>query len=194
MNVEDRVKIHFMYPHDPEYAEEMSKESFDPHISTAVAMGLITDEVGRAYVEKTLNTKERAEVAVFRDMAKPVNYLSVYGGTYKALMRQTGWEEQRCKDAISAYWDKNWSVKAIADEQTTIIDSSGKEWLVNPVNGFLYNIRSEKDRFSTLAQGTGAFFFAMWMDKILTKMEEKWGRKTLTAQMHKFCAYRKGFL
>lgn len=185
MNVEDRVKIHFMYPHDPEYAEEMSKDTFDPHISTAVAMGLITEEVGRAYVEKTLGTKERAEVAVFRDMAKPVNYLSVYNGTYKALMRQTGWDEQRCKDAISAYWVKNWSVKTIADEQVTVIDSRGKEWLINPINGLLYNIRAEKDRFSTLAQGTGAFLFDMWLDDIITTMKERWGRATLTAQMHK---------
>lgn len=108
----------------------------------------------------------------------------VYGGTYKALMIQTGWPEQRCKDAIDAYWEKNWSVKAIAEEQVIVQDSRENNWLINPINGFLYNVRSEKDYFSTLCQGTGAFFFDMWVDGILRRQEQAWGVKSLTAQYH----------
>ena len=188
-SLEDRVKIMFMYPHDPKYAEEMSKDTFDPHIATAVAMGLMTEEEGRGYVAKSLPEKDMARLAQFREMAKPVNYLSVYSGTYRALMRQTGWEEQRCKDAIDSYWELNWAVKAIADEQVVIEDAKGLNWLINPINGFLYNIRAEKDKFSTLAQGTGAFFFDMWLDKILQKQEKDFGRKTLTAQSHDECTF-----
>lgn len=140
-------------------------------------------EEGR-YVDVFCLTTENGNFVIRQNGIITITGNCVYGGTYKALMRQTGWDEQRCKDAIKAYWDKNWSVKAIAEEQVTIIDSRNKEWLINPINGFLYNIRSEKDRFSTLAQGTGAFLFDMWLDDIITTMKERWGRATLTAQMH----------
>lgn len=173
-----------MMPYDPAYALEMSEESFDPHISTAVAMGLITEEQGKGYVEGTLSEEERTAVAVKREEAKPVNYLSVYGGSYKALMRQTGWDEERCKAAIDAYWELNWAVKALAEDQTLVEDSKGLMWLINPISGLLYNVRTEKDIFSTLAQGTGAYLFDCWIDKILEKQYNDFGGKTLTAQVH----------
>ena len=83
-----------------------------------------------------------------------------------------------------AYWKLNWSVKAIAEEQVVIRDSKGNKWLVNPVNGFAYALRKESDRFSTLAQGTGSYFFDMWVDAILDQMQAKYGKKTLTASFH----------
>ena len=55
----------------------------------------------------------------------------------------------------------------IEKEQVIIEDSRGGKWLINPINGHCYSLRSEKDIFSTLAQGTGSFFFDMWVDKIL---------------------------
>jgi hypothetical protein len=36
-------------------------------------------------------------------------------------------------------------------------------WLQNPVSKFWYSLRSEKDRFSTLNQGTGVFCFDSWV-------------------------------
>ena len=64
------------------------------------------------------------------------------------------------------------------------MDAFGKMWLVNPINGFAYSLRGEKDRFSTLCQGTGSYFFDMWVDLILDKMLLKFGVKRLTATMH----------
>jgi hypothetical protein len=68
-------------------------------------------------------------------------------------------------------------------------DARGNKWLINPVNGFCYSLRSEADRFSTLAQGTGSYFFDMWVDNILTKMVEEWGSKAkrLTGSFHDEC-------
>lgn len=188
-SLEDRCKVMLMIPHDPDYAAEMSKDDFDPHLTTAVAMGEITEQDMRGYIEGSLSPEDKARVGSKRSDAKPVNYLSVYGGTYKALMIQTGWSEQRCKDAIEAYWEKNWSVKAIAEEQVIVQDSRGNDWLINPINGFLYNVRSEKDYFSTLAQGLGAFFFDMWIDGILRRQEQAWGVKSLTFQAHDECVF-----
>jgi len=36
-------------------------------------------------------------------------------------------------------------------------------WLQNPVSNFWYSLRSEKDRFSTLNQGTGVYCFDNWV-------------------------------
>jgi hypothetical protein len=36
-------------------------------------------------------------------------------------------------------------------------------WLQNPVSKFWYSLRSDKDRFSTLNQGTGVFCFDTWV-------------------------------
>ena len=42
--LEDRVKMHFMIPHDPDYVESLNTEGYDPHLATAVASGLITKQ------------------------------------------------------------------------------------------------------------------------------------------------------
>jgi len=36
-------------------------------------------------------------------------------------------------------------------------------WLKNPVSGFWYQLRFDKDRFSTLNQGTGVYCFDTWV-------------------------------
>ena len=42
-------------------------------------------------------------------------------------------------------------------------DLFGSTWLYNPVSEFWYSLRSDKDRFSTLNQGTGVFCFDSWV-------------------------------
>lgn len=116
------------------------------------------------------------------------NYASVYGAGGPKIAQAAGVSEAEGKKLHEGYWKLNWSVLEIAKEQKTIKTSRNETWLVNPVNGFCYNLRSEKDRFSTLAQGTGSFFFDMWVDNILEKQAELFkGRKTLTGSFHKHC-------
>lgn len=182
--LENRVQIHLMMPHDPEYANRMSQDTFCPHIEQAVSMGTITREEGDAYKSKTLSEGAHNRVHTLREDAKPVVYSSAYGGTYKALMRQTGWGEQRCKDAIKAYWETNWSLKAVADEQVVITTSRGDQWLIHPIVGILLNLRSDKDKFNLVCQGGGSFFHFNWLFGILNKQQEKWGTKSVTANMH----------
>lgn len=183
-SLEDRVKVGLMMPHDPELAEAMSKPTFCPHITQAVAMGLITKEQGERYVNKTLPDDELNIVSGIRSDAKPVVYLSAYGGTYKALARQTGWDDQRCKDAIESYWETNWSLKAIADEQVVVQDEKGGNWIVHPLNGIPVSLRSEKDRFNAVAQSAGSFYHFNWIFNTLKMQEDLWGRSTITANMH----------
>ena len=63
--------------------------------------------------------------------------------------------------------------------QAQKIKTLGEEkWLWNPVAELYYNLRHEKDIFSTLVQGTGVYCFDMWIAFI---MED---RPQLTAQFH----------
>ncbi len=108
----------------------------------------------------------------------------VYGSGAETLSRTSGMSLPNAKTSIEGYWGLNWSVKAIADEQCVVTDASGKMWLVNPINGFAYSLRGEKDRFSTLCQGTGSYFFDMWVDEVLSRMQEKFGVRRLSGQWH----------
>jgi len=179
-SLEDRTKHHFMLPHDPEYVATMQEDDFDPHILMALTAGMVTQEEFDQF--KLGNKTANAKAA--RKKGKTTNYASVYNAGAAKIAQAAGVPLEEGKRLHEAYWKLNWAVKAIADEQVVVVDSRGDKWLVNPVNGFCYSLRKESDRFSTLAQGTGSFFFDMWVDNILTKMEEKYRKKTLTGSFH----------
>lgn len=183
-SLEDRVKHHFMLPHDPEYVATMMADDYDPHILTAHSAGMITDLELKGFKENTLTGSIKAAVSKARKGGKVTNYCSVYGGSPEVIARGAGVPLSEAKTLHKGYWELNWSVKAIAEEQCVFEDSRKQKWLVNPVNGLSYSLRTEKDRFSTLCQGTGSFFFDMWVDEILTAMQDKWGKKTLTGSFH----------
>jgi hypothetical protein len=169
-----------MIPHDPDYVATMMEDDFDPHLLMALASGLITQQEFNDYkagikTDKVKNARKAGKVA---------NYACVYGSGAETLSRGSGLDLKTCKTLIEGYWNLNWAVKTIAEEQCVIIDGRGNTWLVNPVNGFAYSLRSDKDRFSTLCQGTGSYFFDIWCDKILESFQNKWGCKSLTFTAH----------
>lgn len=125
-----------------------------------------------------------SKIGAARKLGKTTNYASVYNAGAAKIAQAAGVALAEGKKLHEGYWKLNWSVKAIADGQVIIRDSRGRKWLVNPINGFCYALRSEADRFSTLAQGTGSYFFDMWVDEILEEQQRKYNRKTLTASFH----------
>lgn len=108
----------------------------------------------------------------------------MYGAGAAKIALTAGITVQEAQEALDGYWKLNWSVEAIADEQVVVECARGHKWLINPINGFMYSLRTEKDKFSTLAQGTGSYLFDMWVDTFLDKLQEKWGKKTLTGSFH----------
>tara|TARA_R110000851_G_scaffold326609_1_gene495460 strand:- start:703 stop:2892 length:2190 start_codon:yes stop_codon:yes gene_type:complete len=184
-SLEDRVKHHFMLPHDPEYVATMMSDDYDPHILTAHSAGMVSDLELQGFKEGTLSGAIKDAVSKARKGGKTTNYASVYGGSPDAIARGGGITLDLAKRLHQGYWKLNWSVKAIADEQCVFEDSTGQKWLINPINGIAYSLRTEKDRFSTLCQGTGSFFFDLWVDRILTLMKKKFGVKKLTGSFHK---------
>lgn len=154
---------------------------------SSVTMQKVTKAEGRVvdvFCLTTENTSFLIRQNGFITITGNCNYASVYNAGAAKIAQAAGVPLKEGEALHEAYWKLNWAVKAIAEEQVVIKDSRGNKWLVNPVNGFCYALRKESDRFSTLAQGTGAFFFDMWLDNCLNMMHERYGAKTLTGQFH----------
>lgn len=155
-SLEDTTKRHYMKPLDPDYVEEMSKEGFDPHLDLAKHAGMITqDDIDKH------NSGER-KLTALRKNYKAVNYSATYGVGAPKLSRETGMSRKEAKTLLDSFWSRNWSVEKVASETKTkeVLDSL---WLWNPVSKFWYSLRSDKDKFSTLNQGTGVFCFDTWV-------------------------------
>ena len=155
-SLEDTTKRHYMKPLDPVYVEEMSKPGFDPHLDLAKHAGVITqDDIDKH------NSGERS-LKSLRKNYKVVNYSATYGVGAAKLARETGMSKKEAQTLLDAFWSRNWSVQKVADE-LEVRDLYGHSWVKNPVSGFWYTLRSDKDRFSTLNQGTGVYCFDMWV-------------------------------
>ena len=155
-SLEDTTKRHYMKPLDPEYVEEMSKDGFDPHLDLAKHAGVVTqDDIDKH------NSGERS-LSALRKNYKVVNYSATYGVGASTLSRNTGMHTKDAKKLLEAFWSRNWSVYEVASKARTR-DLFGSTWLYNPVSEFWYSLRSDKDRFSTLNQGTGVFCFDSWV-------------------------------
>lgn len=98
-----------------------------------------------------------------RDQAKTTNYSALYGVGAKKLARELGISVSDAAKLLEAFWEVNWAVRATAKEQYLKTLKDGSVWLKNPVSGFYYNLRYEKDIWSTLNQGTGVYGFDTWI-------------------------------
>jgi hypothetical protein len=145
-----------MKPLDPDYVAEMSKEGFDPHLDLAKHAGVITQED----IDKH-NSGERSLKAL-RKNYKVVNYSATYGVGASKLARETGMDKKEAQALLDAFWSRNWSVQKVA-EGLKVRELFGSMWVQNPVSKFWYSLRSDKDRFSTLNQGTGVYCFDNWV-------------------------------
>lgn len=171
-SLEDRLKCHYIYPHDPDYAEEISLPGYDPHLSLAVSANALTEQAMEAY-----KVKKDHGVAAIRKTFKKTNYTAQYGAGGPRIAISAGVTEKEGHKLHAAYWKKNWAIKVVAKEQT-IVTLYGQMWLLNPINGFYYSLRYEKDIFSTLVQGSASYVFDLWVQNFRAR------RNQLTAQFH----------
>jgi len=191
-SLEDKVKHMFMIPHDPEYVESMSQKGYDPHLAIAVMAEIMTKEEMEEFKslksmgdDKSSEQARRFEVlGKIRQTGKQGNYSCQYGAGADTFARASGVPLVTAKKVVEGYAKLNWAIKAIADEQAVVFDHKDKMWLVNPINGFAYSLRGEKDKFSTLCQGTGSYFFDIWVDRVVDRMYDKWGVRRLTCECH----------
>jgi len=156
LSLEDTTKRHYMKPLDPDYVAEMSKEGFDPHLDLAKHAGVITQN------DIDMHNSGERSLKALRKNYKVVNYSATYGIGASKLARETGMSLSEAANLLEAFWSRNWSVEALA-KSLEVREVNGSMWLKNPVSGFWYSLRSDKDRFSTLNQGTGVFCFDSWL-------------------------------
>jgi len=118
---------------------------------------------------KSLSPKEQEalfnRLTLERHKGKTTNYASTYNAGAQTIATGAGTTLKEGKELHKSYWLRNWSIKAIADEQV-VKQVNGLMWMFNPVSKFWYILRSDKDRFSTLNQGTATFCFDMWLKEV----------------------------
>lgn len=112
-----------------------------------------------------------------RHLGKTTNYSSQYGVGAPKLARTLEVEQKEAKKLLEAYWKINWAIREGASRQR-VKRVRGQDWIYNPVSKFWYSLRNEKDRWSTLVQGTGVYCFDLWIKEIRKK------RPQLTATFH----------
>lgn len=171
-SLEDRLKQHYIWPHDPDFVRDMMTPDFDPHLDLALNAKVVTDEAVKKY-----KTGEDKSIKPIRDKYKTGNYALQYQCGVPRLALSVGVSEKEAKIIFDAYWKRNWAIKEVAKEQT-VITVKGQMWLKNPINGFYYSLRFEKDIFSTLVQGSASYVFDLWVQ------EFRKVRPQLTAQFH----------
>jgi len=182
-SLEDRTKQHFMFEYDPEYVEEMNSPDFDPHIDIAVIGGLMKKldaEFYKGFKPAMASQDDHTRyklLKTIRGIAKNTNYACVYGAGAPKIAKTAGISVAEASTLHAAYWKRNWSVKAVANSLKTK-DVLGQRWLYNPVSRFWYSLRNDKDKFSTLNQGSGVFAFDTWVGVV------RRDRPQLTGQFH----------
>jgi hypothetical protein len=170
-SLEDRTKQHYMWDFDPEYVKEMMTDDFDPHVDLAVFAKAMKPDDAHNFKNPTPEFKLKPlykALGALRKTYKQVNYSCVYGAGGATVGRSAGVTTREGEKLVEAYWKRNWSVKAIAEAQV-VKTCNGRKWLFNPVSKFWYSLRHEKDRFSTLNQGTGVYCFDMWVKNVRSK-------------------------
>ena len=162
-SLEDTTKQHYMYFFDPQYVIQMRVPGFDPHLDIAVLAGMLTAEQAEQHKRKEVDYSQ------IRNKAKTVNFAGVYGAGPPKIAQSTGMPLEQAQKLHWTYWQRNKSVKQVASTtqtKTTKVDGEEQMWLLNPVSGFWYSLRYEKDKFSTLNQGTGVYCFDLWVKEV----------------------------
>lgn len=168
-SLEDSTKQHYMYFFDPEYVKQMRVPGFDPHLDIAVLAKMLTVEQTEEHklYDKTKG-KEGVDHSKVRGNAKTVNFAGVYGAGPPKIALSTGMSLRQAKQLHATYWERNKAVKQVSSG-CTVKTVNNQKWLYNPVSKFWYSLRVEKDRFSTLNQGTGVYCFDSWVREVRSR-------------------------
>ena len=115
---------------------------------------------------KLLSTEEQdkiiKKIKSVRRKAKIVNFSATYKIGAEALARNSGMSMKEAKKLLEVYWKRNHAILKVEQAREVKIINE-QRWLKNPVSGFWYSLRNEKDRFSTLNQGTAVYVFDVWV-------------------------------
>ena len=168
-SLENRLLHHFQWKLDREYVETQLADDYDPHLALAVMASLMTQEDSDWYKlakkRDDLSFDEQSKYGVLdkaRAIAKNGNYACQYGSGVDTLSRTAKVSKHIARKVHKGYNDLNWSIKKIAT-MTTVKKLGSEMWQYNPISKLWYSLRSDKDRVSTLIQGSGSYIFDIWV-------------------------------
>jgi hypothetical protein len=103
-----------------------------------------------------------ARLKSVRTKAKIVNFSATYKIGKDALSRNSGMKVSEAANLLKIYWTRN---KAILDveDSLSIKEIGDQKWLLNPISGFWYSLRNDKDKFSTLNQSSAVYVFDQYV-------------------------------
>lgn len=197
-SLEDAIKHHFQMPLDPAYVNKQRVKGFDPHIAIALSAGLMTAQDANDFAE--LKALEKAAekkgeklppelqprydaLTLIRASGKTTNYACQYGAGVATIAKAAKVDMFTAEKLHAGYWELNWSIKTIASS-TEVVSTSIGQWQWNPISKMYYSLRSEKDRFSTLVQGSGAFVLDIWLFQVQKLCKENKVPFRLLGQFH----------
>ena len=167
--LESTTQDHYMYQYDPTYVHEKRTLGFDAHLDIAVLSGMLTKEQSDDHkLYSNTKGKEGTNYKVIRHKAKTTNFSATYGASPNKISLTANIPLKEAKLLHSIYWKRNSAVKKTADA-ARVKEIKGKKWIYNPISGFWYSLRAEKDRFSTLNQSSGVYCFDMYIMAIRSK-------------------------
>lgn len=85
-----------------------------------------------------------------------------YGAGAKTVARSAKVALEVGKQLVDGYRELNWSIDVIAS-QTMVKKTSFGDFQMNPINKMFYPLKTAKDRFSTLIQGSGSYVLDLWL-------------------------------
>ena len=206
-SLENRIKFNLQLPYDREYVYSQMSDTFDPHLEIAKEGGLLTQaEVDFYKIEKEGFDKEKfdsseelelllqlsddekkvkiEEISKARGKGKNTNYACQYRAGAKTVARSAGVTLEVGKALHKAYNKVNWSIEKISQAQIQKTVSHGM-YQLNPFNNIWYRLKTEKDIFSTLVQGTGSYILDLWLlYQMHIRGNENDGLFNLLATMH----------
>lgn len=202
-SLEDRLKHHFQWSLDRKYVMSQMADDFDPHLLIASIAGLLDDDQVAFYkwmkakcpdeypipltyyrnLSEEDRKKEFKRIDEVRAVGKSTNYACQYGAGVATIARTAKCTNAVAKKLHAAYHKMNWSIAKIATMMKVKKTSFG-QWQWNPISKYWYSLRSDKDRFSTLIQGSGAYVLDLWIyhcERLAKKRGLEW---TLLGQFH----------
>ena len=189
-SMENIWKFNYQMPHDPEFVKSQQTEDHDPHLDIATEGMLISEYEVNFYkivkegfpqqnypqTERLLKMlswdegkkkEEIKRISKVRAAGKTTNYACQYKSGAKTVSRQAKIDMGVAKTLVNVYRKKNWSIETIEKGLTRKRVSHGT-YQLNPVNGIWYHLKTEKDSFSTLVQGSGAYLLDLWLGYIFS--------------------------
>lgn len=161
-SLEDRVKQLFLFPYDEQYVKDMMVDGFDPHLDLALSAGALTLEQVEAHKRGEANYKQ------IRHIYKTGNYTCQFGAGAPRIAKTLDIPLNEAKKVHTAYWERNKAIKLVSKD-SKVVTVRNQMWLLNPISGFYYSLRNEKDIFSVLCQSGGVFIFDMWLYNMRAK-------------------------